>query len=65
MPRMEGKKEHFPVVISQDPKTVRTLVNYLVHLQSMVGNLRANANGLADERKMLKNLLQDYIAKYQ
>jgi hypothetical protein len=63
--RMEGKKEHIPVIISRDPETVRTLVNYLVHLQSMVGNLRANANGLADERKMLKNLLQDYIVKYQ
>ena len=63
--RMEGKKEHIPVIISRDPKIVRTLVNYLVHLQSMVGNLRANANGLADERKMLKNLLQDYIVKYQ
>jgi hypothetical protein len=27
----------------------------------MVGNLRANANGLAEERKMLKVLLTDYI----
>jgi hypothetical protein len=63
--RMEGKKEHVAVVISQDPKTVRTLVNYVVHLQSMVGNLSVNANGLADERKILKDLLVEYIANNQ
>lgn len=63
--KMEGKKEHAVVIINQDPKTVRTLVNYIVHLQSMVGNLRANANGLADERKILKDLLVEYIANNQ
>jgi hypothetical protein len=61
--RMEGIKEHVPVVISQDPKTIRTLVNYIVHLQSMVGNLRANARSIAEERAILKRLLLDYINK--
>lgn len=60
--RMEGKKEHVVVVINRDPKTIRTLVNYIVHLQSMVGNLRTNANSIAEERRILKNLLLDYIA---
>lgn len=63
--RMEGKKEHLPVVISQDPKTLRTLVNYLVHLQSMVGNLGANAKSIGEERVQLKKLLLDYIIKYK
>lgn len=59
--RMEGKQEHIAVVISQDPKTVRTLVNYLVHLQSMVGNLRANVKSIAEEGVLLKKLLLAYI----
>jgi hypothetical protein len=59
--RMEGKQEHVAAVISQDPKTIRTLVNYIVHLQSMVGNLRANARSIAEERVQLKNLLLAYI----
>lgn len=59
--RMEGKQEHVAVVISKDPKTVRTLINYLVHLQSMVGNLRANVKSIAEERVLLKNLLLAYI----
>ncbi len=59
--RMQGKKEHVPVIISQDPKTIRTLVNYIVHLQSMVGNLKANARSIAEERAILKRLLLDYI----
>jgi hypothetical protein len=59
--RMEGKKEHVTMVINQDPKTIRTLVNYIVHLQSMVGNLRANARSIAEERLLLKKLLLDYI----
>lgn len=63
--RMEGIKEHKPVLISQDPKTVRTLVNYLVHLQSMVGNLRANAKSIGEERIMLKKLLLEYIDKHK
>lgn len=61
--RMEGKKEHVPVIINQDPKTIRTLVNYIVYLQSMVGNLRANASSIAEERAILKRLLLDYINK--
>lgn len=63
--RMEGKQEHLPVIISRDTKTVRTLVNYLVHLQSMVGNLRANVKSIGEERVLLKNLLLDYIIKYK
>ena len=59
--RMEGKQKHVAVVINQDSKTVRTLVNYLVHLQSMVGNLRANVKSIAEERVLLKNLLLAYI----
>lgn len=59
--RMEGKQEHVAVVISQDPKTIRTLINYLVHLQSMVGNLRSNAKSIAEERVILKKLLLEYI----
>lgn len=63
--KMEGKQTHMPVIISQDPKTVRTLVNYIVHLQSMVGNLRANARSIAEERVHLKNLLLTYIETNQ
>jgi hypothetical protein len=61
--RMEGKQEHVPVIINQDPKTIRTLVNYIVYLQSMVGNLRANAKSIAEERAILKKLLLEYITK--
>ena len=61
--KIVGKKEHVPVIINQDPKTIRTLVNYIVYLQSMLGNLRANARSFAEERVTLKTLLLDYIKK--
>lgn len=59
--KMEGKKEHKAIIIDQNPKSVRSLVNYIVNLQGMINNLRANASSIADERSILKRLLQDYI----
>ena len=61
MERMKGIKEHKVIVINKNPEKVRTLVNYIVHLQNMIHNLQANVAGMRLERWVLKRHLEEYI----
>lgn len=61
MERMKGEKEHKVIILNKDPQKVRTLVNYIVHLQGMIHNLQSNIAAMRLERWVLKNHLKAYI----
>ena len=58
--RLEGKKPE-PHLLHLDPKQLRKVANAVAHLQGMINNLEANVETIAEERRILRKLLIEYI----
>lgn len=58
--KLQGKKPA-PHLLPVDPKQVRKVVNAVAHLQGMLNNLESNVEIIAEERRILKELLLAYI----
>jgi len=58
--RLEGKKPE-PHLLPLDHKQLRKVANAVAHLQGMINNLEANVETIAEERRILRKLLIEYI----
>lgn len=60
MDKLQGKKPE-PHLLPLDPKQLRKVANAVAHLQGMINNLEFNVEIIAEERRILKELLLAYI----
>lgn len=58
--KLQGKKPA-PHLLPVDPKQLRKVVNAVAHLQGMLNNLESNVEIIAEERRILRKLLIEYI----
>jgi hypothetical protein len=58
--KLQGKKP-VPHLLPLDPKQLRKVANAVAHLQGMINNLESNVEIIAEERRILKELLLAYI----
>ena len=58
--RLEGKNPE-PHLLPLDPKQLRKVANAVTHLQGMINNLEVNVETIAEERRILRKLLIEYI----
>lgn len=60
--KLQGKKP-VPHLLPLDPKQLRKVANAVAHLQGMINNLESNVEIIAEERRILRKLLIEYIEK--
>ncbi len=60
MDKLQGKKPE-PHLLPLDPKQLRKVANAVTHLQGMISNLESNVETIAEERRILRKLLIEYI----
>ncbi len=60
--KLQGKKPE-PHLLPVDPNQFRKVVNAVAHLQGMINNLESNVETIAEERRILRKLLIEYIEK--
>ena len=58
--KLQGKKP-VPHLLPLDPKQLRKVANAVAHLQGMLNNLESNVEIIAEERRILRKLLIEYI----
>lgn len=58
--KLQGKKPE-PHFLPLDPKQLRKVANAIAHLQGMITNLEFNVETIAEERRILRKLLIEYI----
>lgn len=58
--KLQGKKP-VPHLLPLDPKQLRKVANAVAHLQGMLNNLESNVETIAEERRILRKLLIEYI----
>ena len=58
--RLQGKKSE-PHLLPVDPKQLRKVANAVAHLQGMLNNLESTVETIAEERRLLRKLLIEYI----
>ena len=58
--KLQGKKPE-PHFLPLDPKQLRKVANAIAHLQGMINNLEFNVETIAEERRILRKLLIEYI----
>lgn len=58
--KLQGKKPE-PHLLPLDPKQLRKASNAVANLQGMINNLESNVEIIAQERRILKELLLAYI----
>ena len=58
--KLQGKKP-VPHLLPLDPKQLRKVANAVAHLQGMINNLESNVEIIAEERRILRKLLIEYI----
>jgi len=59
--KLQGKKSEPHLLLPLDPQQFRKVANAITHLQGMLSNMEANAETIAEERRLLKKLLLAYI----
>jgi hypothetical protein len=59
--KLQGKKQEPHLLLPLDPQQFRKVANAVTHLQGMLSNIEANAESIAEERRLLKKLLLAYI----
>jgi len=60
MDKLQGKKPE-PHLLPLDPKQLRKVANVVAHLQGMLSNMESNVETIAEERRLLRKLLIEYI----
>ncbi len=60
MDKLQGKKPE-PHLLLLDPKQLRKVANVVAHLQGMLSNMESNVETIAEERRLLRKLLIEYI----
>lgn len=58
--KLEGKTPE-PNLLPLDPKQLRKVANAVAHLQGMLNNMESNVETIAEERRILRKLLIEYI----
>ena len=58
--KLEGKTPE-PHLLPLDPKQLRKVANAVAHLQGMLNNMESNVETIAEERRILRKLLIEYI----
>lgn len=58
--KLQGKKPE-PHFLPLDSKQLRKVANAIAHLQGMINNLEFNVETIAEERRILRKLLIEYI----
>ena len=59
--KLQGKKPEPHLLLPLDPQQFRKVANAVTHLQGVLSNMEANAETIAEERRLLKKLLLAYI----
>ena len=60
MDKLQGKKPE-PHLLPLDPNQLRKVANVVAHLQGMLSNMESNVETIAEERRLLRKLLIEYI----
>jgi hypothetical protein len=60
MDKLQGNKPE-PHLLPLDPKQLRKVANAVAHLQGMLSNMESNVETIAEERRLLRKLLIEYI----